>query len=323
MTHTAPGIHKFKDFVAQQAVQTPCPCCFDTHIIPDDDDKASLQPLDPIQPKTQEIQPQFPLQQIGPPTMTQEQGATTLTTTTQVDFTPLQHQDKPRLIEQEEEPTKLTPSNELLRWHYKLGLAPFKLLQQMPTQEDLPKRLATVIPPFCAACKYGKQTKRPWRTKGPQGHICTATQPGQVVSVDQLESTMPGFVAQLKGLLTMQCYNYATIFVDQYSKLSVVFLQKRITSAETVLAKQSFERFARDYGVKILHYHAGNGRFADNGFIQACKDNNQGITYCGINVHFQNGIAEKRIWDLQEQARTMLLFAVHKWPRMLRTAGHV
>ena len=127
-------------------------------------------------------------------------------------------------------------------------------------------------------------------------------------------------MAQLKGLLTTQRYNYATIFVDQYSKLSFVFLQKRITSAETVLAKQSFERFARDHGVKILHYHADNGRFADNGFIQACKDNNQGITYCGVNAHFQNGVAEKRIRDLQEQARTMLLFAVHKWPRMLSIA---
>ena len=148
----------------------------------------------------------------------------------------------------------------------------------MSSQGDLPKRLPTVIPPFCEACKYGKQTKRPWCTKGPQGHIRTTTQPGQVVSVNQLESTTPGFVAQLKGLLMTQCYNYATIFVDQYSKLSFVFLQKRITSTKTVLAKQSFERFAMDHGVKILHYHADNGRFADNGFIQACKDNNQGIT---------------------------------------------
>ena len=163
----------------------------------------------------------------------------------------------------------------------------------MATQGDLPRKLATVIPPFCAACKYGKQTKRPWHTKGPPRHTCTATQPGQVVSVDQLESMTPGFVAQLKGLLTTQRNNYATIFVDEFSKLSFVFLQKRITSAETVPAKQSFERFARDHGVKILHYHAENGRFADNGFIQACKDSNQGSTYCGVNAHFQNGVAEK------------------------------
>ena len=204
MTDTAPGIHKFKDFVAQQAIQTPCPCCFNTHVIPDDKDKESLQPPDPIQPQTQEIQPQFLLQQIGPSTTTQDQNEKTLPTTTQVDFTPLQQKDKPNLIEEEEEPTKLNPSDELLRWHYKLGYTPFKLLQQMATNGDLPKCLATIIPPFCVACKYGKQTKCPWCTKGPQGHICTTTQPGQVVSVDQLESTTPSFVAQLKGLLTTQ-----------------------------------------------------------------------------------------------------------------------
>ena len=65
VTHTTPGIHKFKEFVAQQAVQTPCPCCFETHVIPDDDDKVSLQPPDPIQPQAQEIQPQFPLHKVG------------------------------------------------------------------------------------------------------------------------------------------------------------------------------------------------------------------------------------------------------------------
>ena len=140
------------------------------------------------------------------------------------------------------------------------------------------------------------------------------------MSVNQLELTTPGFVAQLKGLLTTQRYNYAIFFVDQLSKLSFVFLQKKITSAETVLAKQSFECFARDHRVKILHYRTDNSRFADNGFIQACKDNNQGLTYCGVNAHFQNGMAEKWIRDLQEQSRTMLLFVVHKWPRMLSMA---
>ena len=114
MTHTAPGIHKFKEFVAQQAVQTPCPCCFETHVIPEDDDKASLQPLDPIQPQTQEVQPQLPLQQIGPPTTTLEPMENAPTTTTQVDFAPLQQSEQPNLIEQEEEPNKLTPSDELL-----------------------------------------------------------------------------------------------------------------------------------------------------------------------------------------------------------------
>ena len=62
MTHIKPGIHKFKEFIMQQVIQTPCPCCFDTHIIPDDDD-ISLQPLDPIDPDDQEQPPPFLLQQ--------------------------------------------------------------------------------------------------------------------------------------------------------------------------------------------------------------------------------------------------------------------
>ena len=67
----------------------------------------------------------------------------------------------------------------------------------------------------------------------------------------------------------------------------------------------------------IFHYHADNGRFANKGFIDNCQLNNQHLTYCGVNAHFQNGIAKKRIWDLQEATRTSLLFALHKWPRML------
>ena len=70
-------------------------------------------------------------------------------------------------------------------------------------------------------------------------------------------------------------------------------------------------------GVSILHYHADNGRFADNGFMKNCQLKNQHLTYCGVNVHFQNGIAEKKIHDLLEAKRTSLLFALHKWPRML------
>ena len=57
--------------------------------------------------------------------------------------------------------------------------------------------------------------------------------------------------------------------------------------------------------------------FADKGFINNCHLNNQHLTYCGVNTHFQNGIAEKRIRDLQEATRTSLLYALHKWPRML------
>ena len=77
------------------------------------------------------------------------------------------------------------------------------------------------------------------------------TEPGQIVSVDQLESPTPGFIAQLKGTLTKQRYKYATVFVDQYSRLSYVHFQRTITSDETVQAKIAFERYLQERGVHI------------------------------------------------------------------------
>ena len=97
----------------------------------------------------------------------------------------------------------------------------------------------------------------------------------------------------MKGKLTKQRYHYATIFVDHYSGLCYVYLQRTITSVETVNAKHAFEAFARQNKVDILHYHADNGRFADNLFIQDVDKQGQTISYCGVGAHFQNGRAEK------------------------------
>ncbi|KAL7580919.1 hypothetical protein ACA910_005738 [Epithemia clementina (nom. ined.)] len=224
----------------------------------------------------------------------------------------------PTLIPDDREPTPINPKDELLRWHYRLSHMAFSRLRQMCEIGDLPRRLLQAKTPFCAACQYGKLTRRPWRTKGQViTGVKVATHPGQVVSVDQLESPTAGFVAQLKGAPTLQRYRYATIFVDHYSRYVYVYLQKSLTSAETVQAKCAFENNARDHGVRVLHYHADNGRFADNGFINDCKIKGQGLSYCGGNAHFQNGIAEKMIRDLQEGTRTSLLFAIQKWPKMV------
>jgi hypothetical protein len=45
----------------------------------------------------------------------------------------------------------------------------------------------------------------------------------------------------------------------------------------------------------------------------------QSISYCGVNAHHQNGRAEKKIRDLQELARTMMLHAQHRWPNAINT----
>jgi hypothetical protein len=67
----------------------------------------------------------------------------------------------------------------------------------------------------------------------------------------------------------------------------------KLTSKETMEAKQAFEHFARQHGVCILHYHCNNGQFADNAFKNSCSAKGQQLTFCGVNANFQNGIAEE------------------------------
>ena len=105
----------------------------------------------------------------------------------------------------------------------------------------------------------------------------TTTEPGQCISVDQLESRTPGLIAQVKGWLTKKRYQAATIFVDHYSSLPYVFLQKSTNAEDTLAAKISFERYAERHGVKV---QADNGRFVEMTFMQAIKDAGQTITFC-------------------------------------------
>ena len=105
-----------------------------------------------------------------------------------------------------------------------------------------------------------------------------------------------------------------TIFVDHFSDLSYVHLQSSTSSQETVQAKVAFEAYGRDHCVTVEHYHADNGRFADNLFLESVKEGRQTISFCAVNAHHQNGRAEKRIRELRENGRTQLLHAISRWP---------
>ena len=62
-------------------------------------------------------------------------------------------------------------------------------------------------------------------------------------------------------------------------------------------------------GIRIQNYHAVNGQFANNAFLKDVQSKGQGISFCDFGAHFQNGIAEKKIQDLQESTLTMLINA--------------
>jgi hypothetical protein len=117
--------------------------------------------------------------------------------------------------------------SELMHWHYRLGS--YKKLKRMALAHESPYRLRHARPFRCSACMFSKATKKPWRTKAPvnQRTVPMITAPGDwCVSIDQLESKTPGLVAQMKSpVLTKHHYPAATVFVNQFSHLSFIYLQ--------------------------------------------------------------------------------------------------
>jgi hypothetical protein len=330
---SAPGTKRFQVYAAVCENEAPEEMvhfqCFPTTISDDEesesdgDDEATAPPLNDF-PNDFDVDNE-PVNMRGdtretasPPSTEQQEGPSELPDASE---DPDHWHDEPATIERDDEATQATPTGELLAWHYRLNHISFSKLRMMANKGDLPKRLATCRVPKCPGCLFGKATKKPWRTKAPPNsrQLPVITQAGDCVSVDQLVSTTPGFLAQLKGLLTRRRYRIATVFVDHYSRLSFIYMTHSDTSAETLEAKHAFERYCGTAKVAVRHYHGDNGRFADNAFKQDCEKQHQALSYCGVNAHFQNGIAEKRIRDLQDNARTMMIHAQARWPSVITT----
>jgi hypothetical protein len=160
----------------------------------------------------------------------------------------------------EEEPVYADDKQEYMHWHYKLNHPSYTVMSRMAKQHMLPRRIAKISrrldkqdtkPPMCNDCCGAKATRRPWRTsagKGNASHIKPATSPGDVVSVDQLESSIPGFIGQMTGKLTRQRIVGSTVYVDHTSDFSFVYHQTSMSSEETVKSKSAFEKFAASHG---------------------------------------------------------------------------
>jgi hypothetical protein len=118
-----------------------------------------------------------------------------------------------------------------MHWHYKLNHPSHIVMTKMAKQNMLPRRITKILtnmdkqhtkPPMCNDCCGAKATKRPWRNKSAkhnQRHLKKATYPGEVISVEQLESSIPGFIGQMTGKLTRQCIVASTVFVDHASEM--------------------------------------------------------------------------------------------------------
>ena len=112
---------------------------------------------------------------------------------------------------------------------------------------------------------------------------------------------------------------YATVLVDQALKVGYVLLQKSADAIETVEAKLVHELLMRSLGIEVKAYHADNGVSRAHKWVSASAEQNQRLTFAGVNAHYQNGVAERRIREIQEMARTMMVHANRRWPSCFST----
>ena len=108
--------------------------------------------------------------------------------------------------------------------------------------------------------------------------------------MDQLDSLIQGFVAQLKGHITKNRHCVSYVLIDHYSRLIYIYLQGKLVSEERLSEKKDFEEFIIKRGVIIRRYNDGNIIISDNAFIHSLKYSKYKISYCGVKTHFQNSI---------------------------------
>jgi hypothetical protein len=106
-------------------------------------------------------------------------------------------------------PTYAQDSQEFMHWHYKLIHPTHTVMTKMAKQRMLPRGKTRILtkmgkqrtkPPMCNDCCGARATRKPCRGKGKryiQRHLKKTPHPREVVSVDQLESSIPRFIGQM------------------------------------------------------------------------------------------------------------------------------
>jgi hypothetical protein len=188
----------------------------------------------------------------------------------------------------------------------------------MAKKGTIPQRLAKCATQLCSSWLYAKITKKSQRNKPKSIQYSNGLlDPGDVVSIDQMVSPTHDFIAQMTGKLTTVRYKYATIYINQASRLGYVHHQKSPTAEETLKGKLAFELFAKGHNITIKGYHADNGVFWANAWVNNCNMLNQRMTYAGVSAHHQNGVTECCIKELQELTRAALIHVNKHWPQCI------
>jgi hypothetical protein len=172
----------------------------------------------------------------------------------------------------------------LQKWHERLSHMNFSKLQDLARAGRLPKQIAECDHPIWHHCQFGKAHRRP-ATSAHKARPIDAEdlQPGDRVSVNQIESPAPGMVDISLGKPTSAKYHAASLYTDHASQYMCLKCHYLTGGAEAVAGKQKFEQLAASFGIKIKAYRANNGIMSKRELLQNITANQQTITSTGVN----------------------------------------
>jgi hypothetical protein len=146
--------------------------------------------------------------------------------------------------------------------------------------------------------------------------------PDQQVTMDRFICKTKGHLFTSAGKsLHQDMFSGDRLFIDHASSFVHVEFQVHLNTAESLEAKDKFERMCRDVGVVPRAYLSDNGgNFTSAEYSKKVAASEQALRFAGVGAHHQNGNAERAIQTIMSVARTMMLHATIHWPDVADTA---
>jgi hypothetical protein len=230
------------------------------------------------------------------------------------------------------------PQKELLKWHWKLGIAMYRIQEMMRERHYLePNGNKTVLPaiikpklvlarncivPPCQSCLLAcarKLTQNVLRTRLLDNREGANTRDqyniGDFVSSDQFICKMPRGSPTVYGRESQDCcFQGGTIFDDAASGLIWVENQVSLGANEMVMGKARFKQWLYDQCVcEVKHYHGDIGLFSAEEIQSDWEEKQQSQLFSGVGPRHQNAHAESVIQTIMYMARTFMVDASLHW----------
>lgn len=220
----------------------------------------------------------------------------------------------------------------LLEWHCRFGHVHLDIVRQVlkrslsqsPTITKKLRAASRADPCKCAACIFGKQTRRHKEGKtthaDPNTEMATKREkllPGERVFVDHFHCEEGGRLLTGTGN-NSRTYKGGSIWVDAATGLMFTHLQEHFDTHETLLGKHAFEKFLSEHGVPSVKEYVCDGAasFLSHEFERHLAEKKQLQRVAPPGAHHHNGPAERAIGSCMNMARTMMIHAATHWSDM-------